>query len=149
MTSLRCYEVDEKRGEEQASTSSPRTTGRKHDSRTERPADAPELPAKAPPQAPLRPQISSNFRYDFWWFFSRAQAFGEALRKDRDCLAEKGTTKKEKARERASGGTRKNAALSRLVTKRVLARLARARKLVAKLRQGIRKISRKDFFTFF
>ena len=77
----------------------------------------------------------------FYYFF-RAQAFGEALRKDRDSSAEKGTTKKEG--ERASGGSRKNAALSRLVAKRVLARLARARKFVVKLRRGIRKISRKE-----
>ena len=40
--------------------------------------------------------------------------------------------KRKKAGERASGGTRKSAALSRLVTKRELARLARARKFVAK-----------------
>ena len=40
--------------------------------------------------------------------------------------------KRKKAGERASGGTRKSAAFSRLVTKHELARLARARKFVVK-----------------
>ena len=42
--------------------------------------------------------------------------------------------KGEKTGERVSGGTRKSAALSRLFTKRGLARIARARKFVAQLR---------------
>ena len=38
--------------------------------------------------------------------------------------------REQRKRERASSGTRKSAALSRLVAKRLLARLARARKFV-------------------
>ena len=40
--------------------------------------------------------------------------------------------REQRKRERASSGTRKSAALSRLVAKRLLARLARARKFVTK-----------------
>ena len=75
----------------------------------------------------------------------RAQAFEGTLRQDRDCSAGRGNNEKgKKARERASVGIRRNAALSRLVTKRGLARLARVCKFVANLRRGIRKISRKE-----
>ena len=51
MKSLRSWEIDEKRGEKRAASSTPQKTGRMHDSTTERPADAQELPATAPPQS--------------------------------------------------------------------------------------------------
>ena len=44
--------------------------------------------------------------------------------------------REQRKRERASSGTRKSAALSRLVAKRLLARLARARKFVTKDEEG-------------
>ena len=62
----------------------------------------------------------------------RARSFEGALQKDRDCSAEKATNKKEKEEERAGVRTRRNAALSRLVTKVALARLARVRRFVCK-----------------
>ena len=69
--------------------------------------------------------------------FFRAQAFERALRRDRDRSAGKEDSEKGEAGERASDGTRSNAALSRLVTKGGLARPERARKFVANLGRGI------------
>ena len=53
--------------------------------------------------------------------------------KTEDARPKREQRKREKAGERASGGTRKSAALSRLVSKGELARLARARKFVPKI----------------
>ena len=52
----------------------------------------------------------------------------EAFRKDRGARPKR----EQRKRERASSGIRKSAALSRLVAKRLLARLARAREFVTK-----------------
>ena len=51
--------------------------------------------------------------------------------------------REQRKRERASSGTRKSAALSRLVAKRLLARLARARKFVTKFLDEEGEVSRK------
>ena len=51
MKSLRGWGIDEMRGEERASSSSPHATERMHVEKTELPADAQELPAEAPPQS--------------------------------------------------------------------------------------------------
>ena len=62
--------------------------------------------------------------------------------KTEDARPKREQRKRKKARERASGGTRKSAALSRPVSKRELARLARARDFGTNFRRGSRKFSR-------
>ena len=54
------------------------------------------------------------------------------LKKRSEKTEDTGPKREQWKTERASSGTRKSAALSRLVAKRLLARLARARKFVAK-----------------
>ena len=68
------------------------------------------------------------FTFQFFAFF-----FGRMRLKKHSEKTEDARPKREqRKRERASSGTRKSAALSRLVAKRLLARLARARKFVTK-----------------
>ena len=80
---------------------------------------------------------------DFSDFFFGRRRLKKHSEKTEDARPKREQRKREKARERASGGTRKSAALSRLVTKRELAHLSRAREFVAKFWTRKSKFSRK------